>query len=111
MGEYPWTGNWLYTSQRWTGLIAFIYIVYHVVDLRFTGVHLMGGGYNYAFSKVWWDFQRPVGRSVLRGGHRSGVMALLVWCYGCLPRSGDWTVGENARRKFGYVCTQRWRYC
>ena len=20
VGEYPWTGNWLYTSQRWTGI-------------------------------------------------------------------------------------------
>ena len=59
VGEYPWTGNWLYTSQRWTGIIAFAYILYHVIDMRFTGVHLMGGGYNSAFSKVWFDFQNP----------------------------------------------------
>ena len=56
VSEYPWSGNWLYTSQRWTGIIAFIYILYHVIDMRFMGVHLMGGGYQYAFSKVcgWW---------------------------------------------------------
>ncbi len=30
VGDYPWTGNWLYTSQRWTGLIALVYIAYHV---------------------------------------------------------------------------------
>src|SRR5271165_4961204 len=29
VGEYPWTGNWLYTSQRWTGTIAFFYMVWH----------------------------------------------------------------------------------
>jgi len=45
--------------QRWTGIIAFIYILYHVIDMRFMGVHLMGGGYQYAFSKVWYDFQSP----------------------------------------------------
>ena len=44
VGDYPWTGNWLYTSQRWTGIVAFIYIVYHTYYMRFTGVHLMGGG-------------------------------------------------------------------
>ena len=59
VGEYPWTGNWLYTSQRWTGIITFIYIAYHTIEMRFTGVHLMGGGYQYAFSKVWFAFQCP----------------------------------------------------
>ena len=27
VGEYPWTGNWMYTAQRWTGAIAFAYIL------------------------------------------------------------------------------------
>ena len=27
---YPWAGNWMYVSQRWTGLIAFLYIGQHV---------------------------------------------------------------------------------
>jgi succinate dehydrogenase / fumarate reductase, cytochrome b subunit len=37
VGEYPWSGNWLYTAQRWTGIIAFAYILYHVIDMRFHG--------------------------------------------------------------------------
>jgi succinate dehydrogenase / fumarate reductase cytochrome b subunit len=37
---YPWTGNWMYTAQRWTGGIAFIYIVWHTYTMRFTGVDL-----------------------------------------------------------------------
>jgi succinate dehydrogenase / fumarate reductase, cytochrome b subunit len=37
---YPWSGNWMYTLQRWTGGIAFIYIVWHTWTMRFTGVDL-----------------------------------------------------------------------
>lgn len=37
---YPWTGNWMYTVQRWTGGIAFIYIVWHTYTMRFTGTDL-----------------------------------------------------------------------
>lgn len=38
--EYPWTGNWMYTLQRWTGGIAFIYIAWHTYTMRFTGTDL-----------------------------------------------------------------------
>jgi succinate dehydrogenase / fumarate reductase, cytochrome b subunit len=38
--SYPWTGNWMYTAQRWTGGIAFIYILWHTYTMRFTGVDL-----------------------------------------------------------------------
>jgi succinate dehydrogenase / fumarate reductase cytochrome b subunit len=34
---YPWTGNWMYTAQRWTGGIAFVYILWHTYTMRFTG--------------------------------------------------------------------------
>ena len=39
-GEYPWSGNWMYTMQRWTGGIAFVYIVWHTYTMRFTGIDL-----------------------------------------------------------------------
>jgi succinate dehydrogenase / fumarate reductase cytochrome b subunit len=103
VGDYPWTGNWLYTSQRWTGAIAFVYIVYHVVDMRFTGVHLMGGGYNAAFSKVWFDFQNPwtVAFYVIGIVAASWHFAYGVWLF-----CAKWgiTVGERARKRLGYVC-------
>jgi len=35
--SYPWSGNWMYTAQRWTGGIAFVYIVWHVTTMRFLG--------------------------------------------------------------------------
>jgi len=37
---YPWSGNWMYTAQRWTGAIAFVYILWHTYTMRFTGIDL-----------------------------------------------------------------------
>lgn len=36
---YPYRRNWLYTAQRWTGLVAFVYMILHVWQLR-----IMPGG-------------------------------------------------------------------
>lgn len=32
---HPWMANWLYVLQRWTGIIAFFFIGYHVWTVRF----------------------------------------------------------------------------
>jgi succinate dehydrogenase / fumarate reductase, cytochrome b subunit len=34
VSQYPWVGNWLYTAQRYTGLIAFAYIGWHLYTER-----------------------------------------------------------------------------
>ncbi|MGA7190473.1 MAG: hypothetical protein WBY66_18415, partial [Candidatus Acidiferrales bacterium] len=34
---HPWMANWLYVLQRWTGIIAFIFIGGHVYTERFLG--------------------------------------------------------------------------
>lgn len=34
VSAYPWVGNWLYTSQRYTGIIAFAYIAWHLYTER-----------------------------------------------------------------------------
>jgi succinate dehydrogenase / fumarate reductase, cytochrome b subunit len=34
VSQYPWVRNWLYTFQRWTGLIAFAYIGWHLYTER-----------------------------------------------------------------------------
>jgi succinate dehydrogenase / fumarate reductase, cytochrome b subunit len=34
VSSYPWVKNWLYTLQRYTGLIAFIYIAWHLYTER-----------------------------------------------------------------------------
>ena len=63
----------------------------------------MGGGYNNAFSKVWFDFQNPwvVAFYVIGIVAASWHFAYGVWLFAA---KWGFTVGEQARRKFGYVC-------
>jgi len=35
VSQYPWVGNWMFTLQRWTGLIAFFFLGWHVYSERF----------------------------------------------------------------------------
>ncbi len=110
VGEYPWTGNWLYTSQRWTGMIAFFYICYHLYYMRFSGVHLMGGGYNAAFWKVQHEFQNPwaVAAYVIGITAASWHFSYGVWLF-----AAKWgiTVGEQARKKLRLCLRRFWRLC
>src|SRR6266849_9806445 len=34
VSQYPWVKNWLYTAQRYTGMVAFIYIAWHFYTER-----------------------------------------------------------------------------
>ena len=99
---YPWSGNWLYSSQRWTGIIALIYMVQHTYYLRFTGVHLPTHPMQ-AFAKVQGEFQNPW--MVLF--YAVGIIAA-SWhfSYGLWLFAAKWgiTIGEKARRRFGFVC-------
>jgi succinate dehydrogenase / fumarate reductase, cytochrome b subunit len=40
---HPWMSNWMYTLQRWSGIVAFAFIGWHVWTERFLG----GGRTNY----------------------------------------------------------------
>lgn len=102
VGEYPWSGNWLYTAQRWTGIIAFIYIGYHVYTMRFSGAMLMEH-YNYAFWKVQQEFMNPWAVAAYVIGI---VAASWHFSYGIWLFAAKWgfTVGDRARRRFGVVC-------
>ena len=55
---YPWAGNWLYVAQRWTGGIAFAYIVQHVLRQRFMGISLPENP-GAAFHKVQVELSNP----------------------------------------------------
>ena len=35
VSQYPWIGNWMYLLQRWTGLITFVFVGWHVYTERF----------------------------------------------------------------------------
>jgi len=99
---YPWAGNWMYVAQRYTGLIAFAYIVQHVLRQRFMGVSLPEHPY-YAFAKVQHELSNPVMVAVY-------VIAMIAVCwhfaYGVWLFAAKWgiTPGNVARRRFGYVC-------
>jgi succinate dehydrogenase / fumarate reductase cytochrome b subunit len=32
--DYPWMHNWMYTLQRWSGLVAFVFIGWHFYTAR-----------------------------------------------------------------------------
>ena len=102
MVYYPWAGNWLYVAQRWTGIIAFAYIVQHVLRQRFMGVSLPEHP-GAAFHKVQVELSNPMMLAVY-------VIAMIAICwhfaYGVWLFAAKWglTPGPVARRRFGWVC-------
>ena len=102
VAEYPWAGNWMYSAQRWTGAVAFFYMVWHTWHLRFTGIHLLSHP-DAAFGKVQMEFQNPWAVAFYAVGI---VCASWHFAYGIWLFAAKWgiTTGDAARRRFGYVC-------
>jgi succinate dehydrogenase / fumarate reductase cytochrome b subunit len=102
VGDYPWSGNWMYMAQRWTGAIAFVYIIYHTWHLRFTGVHLLTHP-AASFAKVQAELQNPWIVAFYVVGI---VTASWHFAYGLWLFAAKWgiTTGDLARRRFGYLC-------
>ena len=100
---YPWAGNWGYLTQRVTGIIAFLYIIQHVLRQRFMGVSLPEHP-GAAFHKVQVELSNPWMLAVY-------IIAMAATCwhfaYGTWLFAAKWgiTPGDKARRKFGFVCT------
>ena len=100
--SYPWTGNWMYTLQRWTGGIAFIYIVWHVYTMRFAGadLHLTP---DLSFGKVQHEvFQAPLFLFYVIGL----IAASWHFAYGIWLFCAKWGIvtGDRAQRRFLAVC-------
>jgi succinate dehydrogenase / fumarate reductase, cytochrome b subunit len=99
---YNWAGNWMYTVQRWTGYIAFVYIIQHVLRQRFLGDSLPEHP-GMAFHKVQVELQNPWMLAVY-------AIAMIAVCwhfsYGIWLFCAKWgiTPGEKARKRFAYVC-------
>jgi succinate dehydrogenase / fumarate reductase cytochrome b subunit len=97
VGEYTWAGNWMYTAQRWTGAIAFAYIVYHTYVMRFTGEHLFTNP-AASFWKVQQEFQNPWAVAFYIVG-----IAVASWHfgYGIFLFCAKWGIvtGEKARKR------------
>jgi succinate dehydrogenase / fumarate reductase cytochrome b subunit len=99
---YPWAGNWLYTSQRWTGIIAFAYITQHVIRQRFMGIMLPEHP-GASFAKVQAELSNPWMLAFY-------IIAMIAICshfsYGIWLFCAKWgiTPGTKSRKRFGYVC-------
>ena len=102
VGDYPWTGNWMYTAQRWTGGIAFAYILWHTYTMRFTGVDL----HQYPGA----SFGKVQGEVFHTGLFLFYVVGLICaswhFAYGIWLFCAKWGIvsGEKARKRFLVVC-------
>lgn len=100
---YPWHSNFMYSAQRWTGGITFLYICWHTYTMRFSGTHLLTHP-DAAFHKVQAELQNPWALAFYVIGI---VAASWHFAYGLYLFCAKWgiTVSENSRRRFGAVCT------
>jgi len=102
VSDYPWASNWLYTTQRWTGIIAFAYILWHTWTMRFTGIdlHEFPGA---SFGKVQTELFSPA----LFAFYVVGLIAA-SWhfAYGIWLFTAKWGIvtGERAQRGFLKIC-------
>ena len=111
--HYPYGGNIRYTLQRWTGVIAFFFIMYHVWQMHWIGKPLGGGGFALhseagdptgamttaaAIQSSWWV--APLyGLGIIAAVYHlaNGIWtALITWGITIQPRS---------QRAAGYACT------
>lgn len=103
VAEYPWTGNWMYSAQRWTGAVAFFYMVWHTWHLRFSGVHLLTYPAS-AFGKVQGEM---IGHPWAIAFYAVGIFcASWHFAYGLWLFAAKWgiTQGPVAQKRWGYVC-------
>ena len=100
--SYPWSGNWMYTLQRWTGGIAFLYIVWHVYTMRFLGSDLHADP-TLSFGKVQHEvFQTPLFLFYVIGL----IAASWHFAYGIWLFCAKWGVvsGDKAQKRLLSVC-------
>ena len=100
--SYPWSGNWMYTAQRWTGGIAFVYILWHVYTMRFLGDDLHAHP-ELSFGKV----QHEVMQTGLFLFYVVGLVAA-SWhfAYGIWLFSAKWGIvsGDKAQKRLLRLC-------
>jgi len=54
VSQYPWVGNWMYSLQRYTGLVAFVFIAWHFYTERLETHGLSD------YNSVYKDLQNPL---------------------------------------------------
>jgi len=100
--NYSWSGNWMYTAQRWTGGIAFAYIAFHTYTLRFHGIdlHAYPGA---SFGKVQEELFQPLLLAFYVVGL---VSASWHFAYGLWLFAAKWGLvsGEKAQKRLLAAC-------
>lgn len=99
---YPWAGNWLYVTQRYTGLFAVVYIGYHVATQRFMGVDLPNNP-----AAAFWKVQHELANPLVLAFYVIAMFAICFhFAYGVWLFAAKWgiTPGTQARRRFAWVC-------
>lgn len=105
--HYPYGKNWRYTLQRVTGMIAFVYILWHVLHLHWMGTPFGGGKFEHEFatSSAASAIQANL---LIQVGYAIGVLACVyhlangLWTMGITW--GAWTT-PAAQRRADYICT------
>lgn len=100
--HYGYLRNWLYSLQRWTGIIAIIFIVYHVYKLRIEWTlttDLEHINFEYVqdyFQETWHVVFYFIGVAATAFHFGNGLWNFLI----------KWgvTVGERAQTISGYIC-------
>jgi len=103
VSDYPWAGNFIYTAQRWTGAIAFVYMGWHTYTMRFSGIHLLTNS-QAAFHKVQAELQHPWALAFYIVGITA---ASWHFAYGIYLFCAKWgiTVSGKSRQRLAVVCT------
>lgn len=95
--DYPWAGNWYYTLQRYSGLIVFAYVAFHLWTMRFTGVHL-----TVHSDASFWKVQHELASPLALAAYVAGVIAA-SWHfgYGLFLFAAKWGIvtGTKARNR------------
>jgi succinate dehydrogenase / fumarate reductase, cytochrome b subunit len=93
---YPYSANWRYSLQRWTGMIAFVFIAYHVF-------HMHGWFHADAWAKSVLEpfgggLFRPYNAASTAGQALQSVVITIIYTIGLLAcvfhlANGIWTMG------------------
>ena len=102
VGDYPFIGNWGYAVQRWTGALAFFYMIWHTTTMRWMGTHLVGNP-DASFGKVALELQHPWAIALYAVGI---LCAVWHFSYGLWLFAAKWgiTSGAKGRQRFGLAC-------
>ncbi len=90
--SHPWMANWMYLLQRWTGIVAFVFIGWHVYSERFvTAGRSTYAGVAAAMAHPWYFAFYIVGISAASFHLGNGVYLFVCkWGIAITTRGRNW---------------------